>query len=365
MSNVLNKKTTTDKLMFSICIVISTFSIILMSSIYLNNFGSPRIVIVQIIATVIGITLSALISFIDYRVFLKMSPLISIVAIIMVLSLKLEGVGYTPAGSDDNAWIKFGFFSLQPSEILKLAFIYTFAFHLSKVKRKINTLGTFLLLCLHGLIPTLLIVDTGDYGSAIVFVAVFSVMMFVAGLSWRFILVGLTVLLGISPFIWMKLPRYLKDRVRIAWHPEIDMNGIGYQQYKGQVALKSGGLFGKGLFGNNNMIEVPECYNDFVFSYICQTLGFIGGVVTIVLLTILMSKILLTALKCKDDAGSYICVGVFAIILIQSIINIGMILCVIPVIGVTLPFVSYGGTSLVISYVSIGMVLSVHRTNIK
>lgn len=336
-----------------------------MTSIYLNGLGNSRIVIMQTIATVLGITLSVVISFIDYRLLLKISPLFAIIAIAMVLSLKIEGVGYTPIGSDDNAWIKFGFFSIQPSEILKLAFVYTFAFHLSKVKRKINTLGTFLLLCVHGLVPIVLIIDTGDYGSAIVFVVIFSTMMFVAGLSWRFITVGFTVLLGLSPFIWMKLPNYLKQRIKLAWHPEIDINGIGYQQYQGKLALRNGGLFGKGLFSNNKLIEVPECYNDFIFSYICQTLGFIGGVVTIVLLTVLMAKILLTAMECKQDAGSYICIGVFAIILIQSVINVGMILCVIPVIGVTLPFVSYGGTSLVISYISIGMVLSVHRTNNK
>lgn len=362
---ILNIGTKNDKLMFYICIVISTFSIMLMSSIYLNGFANIRVVIMQTIASGLGIVLSLIMSYFDYRFLLKLSPIFALISVFAVLSLKIEGVGYTPIGSDDNAWIKIAGLSLQPSEILKLAFVFTFALHLSKVKRKINTFGTFLLLCLHGFIPTFLIFDTGDYGSAIVFIAIFCVMMYVAGLSWRLILVGITVLLGVSPFVWMKLPNYLKTRIKIALHPEIDINGIGYQQYQGKLALKSGGLFGNGLYGNDDNILVPECHNDFIFSYIVQTLGFIGGVITIILLTILMIKILKTAMSSKDDAGKFICVGVFSIILIQTIINIGMILCVVPVIGVTLPFVSYGGTSLVISYMSIGMVLSVCRTDMK
>lgn len=365
ISKIFNFKTKNDKVMFGICMVISTFSILLMISIYYNKFGNARIVIMQIIASIIGISLSLLISFIDYRFLIKLSPLFAIIAIATVLMLKIEGVGFTPAGSDDNAWIKIGTFSLQPSELLKLAFIYTFAFHLYKVKRRINTLKVFIPLCIHGAIPVILIVNTGDYGSAIVFVVIFCIMMYVAGLSWRLILVGITVLLGLTPFVWMNLPNYLKKRIVIALHPEIDMYGIGHQQYQGKIALKSGGLFGKGLFDKNNMVAVPESYNDFIFSYIGQTLGFVGCVVTIVLLTILMLKILIIAIHCKDDAGSFICVGVFSIILIQTIINVGMILCVVPVIGVTLPFVSYGGTSLVVSYMSIGMVLSVSRTNMK
>lgn len=354
----------TDKLMLLICIVISSFSCLLMVSLYENGFAASRIIIVQSAATVIGVVAAILVSLLDYHKVVKLWPLYAVLAVGLVLALKIPEISYMPEGSDDAAWLRVAGLSLQPSEILKLAFVYTFALHLSKVRHKINTLKTFLLLCLHGAVPTFLIMDTGDYGSALVFVAIFAAMMFVAGLSWRFILVGLTAALAAIPVVWMMLPHYLQQRFLIAWHPETDIDNIGYQQYWGQQALRSGGVFGKGLFGHQeNLIDVPECYNDFIFSHIGQTLGFVGCTVTVVLLAVLMAKILQTARKSKDDLGVYICTGVFAIFLFQSIINIGMVLCVIPVVGVTLPFVSSGGTSLVISYVAVGMVLGVHRGN--
>lgn len=356
---------TTDKLMLMICVMISSFSCILMLSVYQAGFtnGNRRIVIMQSLCAVLGLVGAVIVSLFDYQVIIKFWPLFTGVAVLLMLALKIPALVYTPPGSDDAAWIKIGFFSFQPSEVLKMAFIYTFSLHLSKVKEKINIFSTFLLLCVHGAIPILLVFATGDYGSALVFVAIFVAMIFAAGLSWRYIGIGLAAALIASPFIWKMLPKYLKQRFYIAWDPAQDMMDKGYQQYKGQVALGSGKLFGRGLFSDESLYYVPECYNDFIFSYIGQTLGFVGCVITVLFLTILLVKILFTAKKSKDDLGMYICIGVFAVILFQSVINIGMVLCVIPIIGITLPFVSYGGTSLVISYLSIGMVLGVYRHN--
>ena len=353
---------TTDKLMLLICVVISAFSCLLMFSIYRAGFGSLRIVVMQSFCAALGLFATLVLSTIDYKTIVKMWPIMVGVAVALVLALKIPGLAYKPPGSDDWAWIRIAGFSFQPSEVLKLVFIYTFAYHLSKVKHKINFFSTFVLLCVHGAVPTLLIMDTGDYGSALVFFAIFIVMMFAAGLSWKLIAIGLVGLGAAAPFVWKILPDYLKERFQVAWNPSLDMLGQGYQQYRGQVALGSGKLTGRGLFAED-LYNVPECYNDFIFSYIGQTLGFIGCMVTVFLLVVLMVKILFTAKKSKDDLGMLICCGVFAVIMFQTIINIGMVLCVFPVIGITLPFISYGGTSLVISYLSIGMVLGVYRHN--
>lgn len=353
---------TTDKLMLLICVVISAFSCLLMYSIYCAGFGNLRIVVMQSFCAALGLGATLVLSTLDYKTIVKMWPIMVGVAVALVLALKIPALAYKPEGSDDWAWIRIAGFSFQPSEVLKLVFIYTFAYHLSKVKYKINFFSTFALLCVHGAIPTLLIMDTGDYGSALVFLAIFIVMMFAAGLSWKLIVIGLAGLGIAAPFVWKILPQYLKERFMVAWNPSLDMLGQGYQQYRGQVALGSGKLTGRGLFADN-LYQVPECYNDFIFSYIGQTLGFIGCMITVFLLVVLMVKILFTAKKAKDDLGMLICCGVFAIIMFQTVINIGMVLCIFPVIGITLPFISYGGTSLVISYLSIGMVLGVYRHN--
>lgn len=354
---------TTDKLMLFICVIISTFSCILMYSIYRNGLvNNNRIVVMQTFCAVLGLAAALLVSSLDYQMMVKMWPILVGISIVLVLLLKTP-LAYTPEGSDDAAWLRVGPLSLQPSEIVKITFIYTFSLHISKVREKINFLSTFLLLCLHGAVPTLIIMGTGDYGSALVFFFVFVIMMFVAGVSWRYLLIGLIGGGIAAPFVWKILPSYLQKRFSYAFHPEDDKLGYGFQQYKGQVALGSGRLFGRGLFTDETLYHVPECHNDFIFSYIGQTLGFVGCILTVILITVLLVKILFTAKKAKDDLGTMICIGVFAVILIQAIINIGMVLCVAPVIGVTLPFVSYGGTSLVISYVSIGMVLGVYRHN--
>lgn len=368
-STILNSSTaalylkSTDKLILLICVVISSLSCLLMVSLYVNSLAPARVIYVQIIASVLGIAAAIVVSLMDYHIVAKLWPVYTVFAVLLVLALKIPELSFMPEGSDDVAWLKLGSFSLQPSEILKFAFIFTFAFHLSKVRHKINHLKTFSLLCLHGAMPTILIADTGDYGSALVFVAIFIVMMFVAGLSWRLILVGMTAALAVTPLIWMLLPNYLRRRFEVAWYPELDAAGIGYQQYQGKLALSSGKVLGRGLFGVSDIINVPECHNDFIFSYIGQTLGFIGCTATVLLLMVLLSKVLVTARHSSDNLGFFICVGAFAVILFQSTINIGMVICVIPVVGVTLPFVSYGGTSVVISYCLIGIVMSVHRSS--
>ena len=222
-----------------------------------------------------------------------------------------------------------------------------------------------MLLCLHGALPTGLIMLQGDFGSALVFLFIFIVMIFTAGLSWKYILSGIAAAAAAAPLIWFFiLPDYLQNRIKIAFHPELDPQGIGYHQMRGRLALGSGQIFGKGLF-SDNLIWPPEVYNDFIFSYIGQTLGFIGCIAVALLLCVLCVKILLVSRMSRDPLGCYLCAGIFAIFIFQTVVNIGMVLCLLPVIGVTLPFISAGGTSVVTSYLAIGIVLSVYRQNKK
>lgn len=353
-----------DIFLLLLCLGCSSVSLLSLYSLWATGQIRGRMLLIQLIGVGLGLAAAFVISAIDYEILAKLWKLHAPATLFLVLLTFV--IGIKVPGTDDRAWLNLGVTTLQPSELLKLSFILTFAFHLSKVGEDINHLKPFLLLCLHGAIPCGLIMLQGDFGSALVFFVIFIVMMFVAGLSVKWICVGLAAVAAAAPVIWIFiLPDYLKKRFFVALNPEIDRLGTGLQQYQGRLAFGSGQLSGRGFASPDLYNKVPKVENDFIYSYIGQIFGFVGAVAVLLLITLLCVKILMTARMSRDMLGAFICIGVFAMFLFQSIINIGMVLCIIPVIGITLPFFSAGGTSVVVSYMAIGMVLSVYRQNKK
>lgn len=356
----------TDKLLWLYCMLLSCTGIVLLYSICSNGFvASYKIFYVQIAATLLGVAAAVIISKIDYHTIAALWKIFVPLSILLVL-LTFTPLGIMRAGSDDRAWLNLGIIDFQPSEVLKLAFVFTLAMHISRLGENINKIKNLLLVCAHGAVPVLLIMAQGDFGTAIIFVGVFVFMLFAGGLSWKYIAAGFGSIAALMTVFYMFfLPEYHKTRIRIAFNPELDAMGVGFQQVQGKIGLGSGGILGKGLFNHNLMDTIPEVYNDFIFSYVGQTLGLVGCVSVALLLVLLCVKILLTGKSSNDMLGSLICVGIFTMFVVQAVINIGMVLCVMPVIGVTLPFVSYGGTSVVTMYVSIGIVMSVYMNGTK
>ena len=349
----------TDKLLLLLCMGLSILSCIIMYSICYQGFvNSWSIFYIQVFASVAGVVLAIVLSFVDYQTVARFWPLYMAVAIVLVILTYF--IGEAPNGSDDKAWLNLGVILFQPSEVLKVAFIFSFGFHLTMVKNRVNYLSTFLGLLAHAIVPIGMIALQGDYGSMLVFVFIYVVMLIAAGLSWKLLAIAGGILAVAAPIAWFLLPDYLQERFAVAWNPSLDPLGAGMQQYRGQIALGSGQLFGRGLFADG-LYNFPARHNDMVFAYIGQTLGFVGCIAVALAITIICVKMLFIAKKSNDDMGLYICCGIFAIWLFQTILNIGMVICVLPVIGVTLPLVSYGGTSVMISYLSIGLVMSVHR----
>lgn len=357
-----------DAVTLGICLICSAISMSCLFSFYYNGQRQLKVLIVQGAAILLGLVVALFLSVIDYEAMMKLWKLHAPLAVGLVLLTFVIGVAPNPDAPTDRAWLSLGITTFQPSELLKLSFILTFSMHLSHVGERINHLKEFSLLCLHALFPVALIIVQSDYGTAMVFLMIFLVMMFTAGLSLRLIAVGFVGLAALAPLAWrFLLPDFLKERFLAAQHPEQYLNGTGkgWQQYLGRNALGSGRLSGRGLFSNSNLVSVPEAHNDFIFSYIGQTMGFVGCILTLLLLTALCVRILMVARMSKDVAGMLICSGVFAMLFFQIVVNIGMVLCVLPVVGVTLPFFSAGGTSAVVSYMAIGLVLSVYRKNKK
>ncbi len=355
-----------DKSLFIAVCGTSMFSVILMYSLIHNGLTgkSEKMYQIQFICLCAGAGAALILSVLDYHKFTKLWFLYGPAAVGLTL-LTFTSLGYKPyEGADDEAWIDLGFTTFQPSEVLKIAFIMSFAFHLSKVGDKVNHIGHVLLLCLHGAVPTLIVVAQGDDGTAVVFFFMFVCMMFAAGLSWKYILPCLAAAPIAIWVLWNKimLP-HQKMRFLVLFEEDPmsnpEFSNIAYQQYWGKLALGSGQIFGKGLFAEE-YVNVPEVQNDFIFTYVGQCFGFLGCVALVAVLTFICLKIVVDSRIAKDNLGKYICIGVFSMIFIHCVLNIGMVLGVMPVIGVPLPFVSHGGTSLASMFVCIGLVMSVY-----
>ena len=350
-----------DKLLPIICIAITAFDIFLVNSMYRTGVvEGESVVTTQLAAAILGIVVAAGISFIDYKFISKMWFVYAPVAVILQFLL------FTPLGrhrDDDIAWLDFGFINIQPSEILKFVFIITLATHISKLGDKLNSPKHFLLVCAHGLFPVGLIIIQGDAGSALVFLFIFICMLFMGGISWKYILGTLVITPPIVYLVWnyvmLDHHRYRFIILFDKQMQEEERLNLYLQQYNGTIALGSGQLTGLGFEDNSNYTYTPEMYNDFVFSYIGMTLGFIGCMVVVIALAMLCLKLLSNASGASDPLGKLICVGVFAMVFFHCVVNIGMVLSVVPVIGIPLPFISTGGTAMIMMHACMGLVLSV------
>ena len=352
-----------DWILLLICLGISAFDIFLLSTLHYLGYVKQDDIETQVVACALGIGAALIIGMIDYKRLSKYWYVYGPLAVILQLLLWTP-LGVTRAG--DLAWLNLGIATIQPSEILKLAFILSLAWHISKAGDKMNSLPRFALLCVHFLIPFGIIMIQGDAGSALVFLFIFICMMFAGGMSWKYVLAGLASVPVIAYVAWnYVMGEHHRERFRLIWDQELQESerlGSYLQQYNAKVAMGSGQLTGHGT-NADTYTYVPEGYNDFIFAYLGMVFGFIGCMAVVIALTILCLKLLSDASAAIDPLGKLICVGVFAMLTFHCVINIAMVLGVGPVVGIPLPFMSAGGTSLVMCYAAIGPVLSVvsHR----
>jgi rod shape determining protein RodA len=352
-----------DKNLFTAVFVLGTFSVVLLYSMSANGL-TGNFYRMQGIMLIAGGVAALIISALDYRKFTKLWFLFAPAVIIMCL-LVFTPLGYKPQdNANDIAWLDLGFTTVQPSEFLKIAFILTFALHLSHVKDEINRLPNVLLLGIHGAVPLGIIFLQGDDGTLIIFLFMFLSMLFAAGLSLKYIIPAMIAAPAAVWALWnYVLEPHQKNRFIVLWTPpeqmDVTLQTIAYQQERGILALGSGKILGNGFFAER-YVYVPYMQNDFIFTYIGQCLGFVGCVAVVAILGYVCLKIIADSRIAKDDLGKNICIGVFAMIFFHAVLNIGMVLFVMPVIGVPLPFLSQGGTSLLSMFVAIGLVMSVY-----
>lgn len=318
--------------------------------------------IVQLISMGIGLAGCLTVAAMDYHKLAKFWFLYAPAALGLV-GLTFTSLGYGREGADDIAWIDLGFVQIQPAEILKLVFLLTFSLHISKVQKRINQPLHLILLGMHAAIPMGIVAIQGDYGTAIVFAAMTVTMLFAAGLSLWYFVGGLALAPIAVWFIWTYVFGDVhRNRILVLFNPGTDPLGLEYQPDLSIKALRAGGLFGLGL-NAEGYVTVPEMHNDFIFAFIGEAFGFVGAVGTIVLLAAVILRIFADSRAAKDTMGRTICMGVFAILFTHAVMNLGMVLKVMPVIGIPLPFFSAGGTAMVSMYLSIGLVISAYTHN--
>ena len=315
----------------------------------------------QIIWLIISIPIVIIVMVIDYEILAKLSPLLY--GIILVL---LGGVLFTEPINGASSWYNLGIFSFQPAEIAKVIVILFLSYVISTTqqedKSKISKFRYLFIYFLIIAIPVGLIVMQPDYGTAIPFVIALLFMLFVGGIKARYIIVTFLIIAISVPLLYLYvLPPHAKARIETYLNPELDPRGAGYNILQSKLAIGAGQLAGMGVF-KGNQTQLGYLYpktTDFIYSVIGEEMGFIVAASIIIIYVILITKGVYIAKTAKDLMGSYIAIGIVGIFMFHMIENIGMTMGLLPITGVPLPFISYGGTNLLTNFVCIGLLLSI------
>jgi len=320
-----------------------------------------RYILMQIGAFILGFLILLFMQFIDYENIGYLAKYFY--GIIIVLLVAVLFFGYD-ADTNTSRWIKLGFFSFQPAEIVKILFIITLAKHISTVINDVNYIKNIGFLALHAFIPIALIILQPDMGTALSFAFVFIVMLFIAGVNWRYFAFSFGGIAALSPMIYFfVLKDYQKARILEFLNPEADPTGSSYQLIQSKIAIGSGGLFGNGLFSGLQTQGglLPAKHTDFIFGVVGEELGFIGSILLVLILFAIIARCIFLSIRSKSIFGKMICIGVAALLAFHIFENLLMVVGLAPITGIPLPFISYGGTSMLATMVEIGLVLLVSR----
>ncbi len=315
----------------------------------------------QIIWVVISFPILIIIIFIDYNIIAKISPILY--GIILIL---LFAVLFTEPINGATSWFGVGSFSIQPAEFAKIICILILALLMSKIQKngkdEISKISKLFLILTVFAVPVILIIKQPDYGTALAFVMALIFMLFTAGIKKRYIIISLILVIIAIPLLYFFiLPEHAKTRIDVYLNPELDPRGAGYNIIQSKLAIGAGQLFGMGLF-KGNQTQLGFLYpktTDFIFSLIAEEMGFIIAAMIIILYVILITKAIFVAKTAKDDLGSYIAIGISGVFFFHMIENIGMTMGLLPITGIPLPFVSYGGSSLLSNFIMIGLLLNI------
>lgn len=315
----------------------------------------------QLIWFIVSIIVMVIVMLIDYEFLVKISPGLYGLFIILLI-----GVLFTEPINGASSWFNIGFFSFQPGEFAKIFVILFLTFTISKIqqrgKTQINKPTKLLIVLAVVGLPVLLIVKQPDYGTAIAFIVATALMLLTAGIDKKYIIGAILLIVIAVPLLYFFiLPEHAKTRIDIFLNPESDPRGAGYNILQSQLAIGAGGLTGMGLL-KGNQTQLGFLYpktTDFIFSVIGEEMGFIVAGSIIIIFVYLITKCIYIAKTAKDTIGTLIASGITGIFLFHMVENIGMVMGLLPITGVPLPFISYGGSSMITNFIGIGILLNI------
>ena len=354
-----------DLVLLLLCLMANVFGCLVIAS-TTNAMGSVRYVIIQITAALLGIFCYAMISTVDTEFFSEHRTALVVFNTILLLML-------IPFGTDNNtgnkSWLDIPLFpvNIQPAEVCKITYILIMASVMASHQNQISGVKSVFHMVFHLLfLVGLNMVLSGDMGVSMIFVFIFIGMAFAGGVSLIWFLIAGGGIVALTPFAWnYVLDDYQKQRIEILYNPDIDPQGIG-PRYHTKMSLRSltgGGLTGQGLF-NGNRTQTPDAlyaqHTDYIFSAIGEELGYVGCALVLVLLLLIVARCIYVGTRSSDYLRRLVCFGAASALIFQIVSNVGMCIGVTPVIGLTLPFISYGGSSLVSLYAMLGLVSGVY-----
>lgn len=344
-----------DLLLLLSTIALSVYGLVVLLSAYGGNISAIR---TQLISTIIGFIAIGILCTMDLDVIKRSFWVIYGLSIGLLILTLLIGRGLDAWGA--KSWIYIGSFSIQPSEIVKILLIFSFAAYLDKYKLTINEPKRLILSLIFVGFPVGLILLQPDFGTAMVYLFFIAAMLFVAGISWKWIIILLLAGLAAGFIIFTNLSGYRADRIENFLNPNRDTSGSNWQQQQGLIAIGSGMLNGRGYMkGTQSQYGyIPEKETDFIFSVLAEELGFIGAVVLIVLFAIVILRLVKIAKSSRNTFVTNMVTGIAAMLFIHIFENIAMTIGLMPVTGIPLPFLSSGGTFQLICLAEIGLALS-------
>lgn len=351
-----------DPILFCSSTLLSLISIV---TVYgaVDNFGMSKLKM-QVAMFLVGMVVTVIIASLDFRVIVdKLWPYMLAGSVLLLIITLLWGSSGAERETANKSWLAIPGtgFMIQPSEFIKFTFVCTFGKHLYAVQDHINRPRTLLFLLLHAALIIGPILLSGDLGVALVYLAILALMLFCAGLHPAYFGAALLLVAILSPFLWGHLEPYQQQRIIVGFNPELDPTGKGMQPLLSRTAIAAGGLFGNGIFGGAYYETLPASHTDFIYATVCEKFGFLGGALVLILFMVMIIRIFLLAKTAgRSDFGGLICVGIGAMLVVQILLNVGMCFAMLPVIGITLPFLSCGGSSMLATFMMFGLLHNVY-----
>lgn len=347
-----------DWILQSAVVLLLTLSVAVIFSTTFDKSGGAIDALQQSVFALLGLGLVAVFGVTDYRVFRRTAGVLYFAMVISLLAVKF--IGSSALGA--QRWIDLGIFQFQPSEFSKIVMVIVLAKIFADNQKDISSRRTFLRSVAYTAVPILLVASQPDLGTAMVIGATWLGMAIAAGVPKRFFAATFGAMAAAFPIMWLFVFRdYQKNRVLTFINPANDPLGAGYNVKQAQIAVGSGGLWGRALGqGTQSQLNfLPVQHTDFIFAVLAEELGFVGALFLLALLGVVAFRALQIARGAKDFFGYMLAIGIMTIIVFQTMINVGMNIGIMPVTGIPLPFVSYGGTSILMILFAVGILQSV------